>query len=273
MSQRVVLLVTAPLGESFRSIIRSTGYHPPPSLQVDWERHENSALPDLAARLKFTTHYALCIIDREIWEDTSKSLLKKFQSAKFWDHPGDSTIMAPSTSSRSDFSMKPTSLNACRVWIDKDIKSIDSGEEVGRTNMSDEEISEVYAGLRQDWHYMPVFWNCHDLAIRLAHLIVPLSMDVVMFLQNLMDSLRQAYHREINWDSTAAKACVGGWGTAAIGAAVAVPPLAVAGGCIFMAGWSVGFFTPVVVWLKIRARAKLMLKLEERFPKLRSLHH
>jgi hypothetical protein len=136
-----VLLVTAPVGESFQSIARAIGRQPPLSPRVDWSSHENSALPDLASRLKFTTHYALCVINREIWENTPMSLLEKFRRARFWDHPGDYTMMAPSRSSRSNSSMEPVRLNACSIWRDEDIGSIDSGEEIGRTNLSDEEIT------------------------------------------------------------------------------------------------------------------------------------
>jgi hypothetical protein len=120
---------------------------------------------------------------------------------------------------------------------------------------------------------MPVFWNCHDLAIRLAHIIVQPSMNAVRFLKSLIISLRQAYNREIDWVSVVPKACLGGWGAAAVGGAATVPPLAIAGGCIFMAGWSVGFFGSIVETSKKRARYKFMLRLEERFPQLRSLHH
>lgn len=120
---------------------------------------------------------------------------------------------------------------------------------------------------------MPVFWNCHDLAIRLAHIIVQPSMDVIRFLKRLMDSLRQAYYKELNWPSAAGKACMGGWGVAAVGSVATVPPLAVAGACIFMVGWSVGFFGSFVAISKEKARYKFMIKLEEQFPQLRSLHY
>jgi hypothetical protein len=139
--RRVVLLITTPVGESFQSIAQVTGYRAQQDTPIDWTSHENSALPDLASRLRFTTHYALCVIDRELWESTSVSLLQKFRGARFWDHPGDFTMMSPSRSSRSNSSTIPASLNACQPWSDGAIYNIDSGEVIGQTDMSDEEIT------------------------------------------------------------------------------------------------------------------------------------
>lgn len=202
-------------------------------------------------------------------------------------------MSASSQSSRSDSSMEPADLNASQIWSDGHIKQIDSGEETGRTDMCDDEITEgtlqlrlrrgfyyqeaksrhiVYTELRRDWTYMPVFWNCHDLAIRLAHIIVQPSMSVIRNLKSLMLSLQQAYREEIDWHGTADKACLGGWGAAAVGGAAAVPPLAFVGCCIFVAGWSIYFFGPSVHGWKSRKRYAFMIKLEERFPQLRSLH-
>ncbi|EUC41752.1 hypothetical protein COCMIDRAFT_105357 [Bipolaris oryzae ATCC 44560] len=118
------------------------GHQPPPSPPVDWSSFKNSALPNLESRLKFTTHYALCVIDCDHWDNPSLSLLDKFRGAKFWDHPGDRTILASSQSSRSNRSMKMPGLNACITWNDADIFEIESGEEIGRTDMSDDEITQ-----------------------------------------------------------------------------------------------------------------------------------
>jgi hypothetical protein len=119
---------------------------------------------------------------------------------------------------------------------------------------------------------MPVFWNCHDLAIRLRHLVVSPSMEAVRFLRRLMEMLRRAYSREISWLPTAVKVSACGWGVGAMGAAAAVPPLAAAGVSVFMVGWSVGFFGPVVQAVKVSARNGYMRALEERFPALKALH-
>lgn len=119
---------------------------------------------------------------------------------------------------------------------------------------------------------MPIFWNCHDLAIRLAYIIIRPSMDVLKILKELMMGLRLACHKEINWPSTAGKFCVGGWGAAALGSLASVPPLAIAGAGVFMIGWSVGFFGGFAVMAKQRARYQFMIKLEEKFPQLKSLH-
>ncbi len=145
----MVLLVTTPVGESFQSIARVTRFQLSRSPRIDWSSHKNSALLDLAFRLKFMTHYTLYIIDREIWERTSVSLLKKFRRARFWDHPGDYTIMASSRSSQSNSSVGPAHLNTCRVWCDEDIGNIESGEVIGQTDLSDEEITRGMSGLEQ----------------------------------------------------------------------------------------------------------------------------
>lgn len=133
--------MTTPVGESFQSIARVTGFRAPRRTVVDWSSHENSTLPDLASRLQFTIHYALCVIDREIWERTSVSLLDKFTTARFWDHPGDSTMLAPSRCSQSTSSVEPTDLNSCVVWSQESIRKIESGEVIGQTHLSDEEIT------------------------------------------------------------------------------------------------------------------------------------
>lgn len=144
--RRVVLLVTTPIGRSFELIARVTGFRAPQNTSVDWSSHENSALPHLASRLRFTTHYALCVIDSKIWESTSVSLLERFRGARFWEHPGDYTMMAPSRSSQSNSSSIPVSLNACAIWSEEDIRNIDSGEVIGRTDMSNGEITRGMSG-------------------------------------------------------------------------------------------------------------------------------
>ncbi|KAL4780081.1 hypothetical protein BJX76DRAFT_364648 [Aspergillus varians] len=214
--KRVVLLVTAPIGSSFRLIVRAIRREPPPNPPVKWSSHDNSDLPGLESRPRFTTHYALCVMDSEKWDDPSLSLLQKLTGARFWDHP-------------------------------------------------------VYIDLRRDWKYMPVFWNCHDLAIRLAHIILSPSMDV-RFLKRLMNLLYQAYSKEVDWYSKAIKVALGGYGAMVVGAMSSVPPLAAAGAGVYVAGWCVGFFGPSVQGAKVRVRERYMRKLEERYPELRELH-
>lgn len=140
--------MTAPLGHSFRSIVRVIGREPPSSPPFDWESQDNNTLPDLASRVKFTTHYALCVIDSEVWDSPSQTLLGKFLSAKFWDHPGEATMLAPSGCSTSNSSTRSAELNAGIPWSEDHIRAIDSGQEIGRTNMSDEGIS---GGMQQTY--------------------------------------------------------------------------------------------------------------------------
>jgi hypothetical protein len=63
-----------------------------------------------------------------------------------------------------------------------------------------------------------------------------------------------------------------GWGAGAVGAVAVIPPLATIGAGVFMVGWSVGFFGPVVHSFKESQRYGYMRKLEERFPALKALH-
>ena len=43
----VLLLVPTPLGSSFQSIVRAVGRKPPQNPSVEWESHDNRALPDV----------------------------------------------------------------------------------------------------------------------------------------------------------------------------------------------------------------------------------
>ncbi|PLB43214.1 hypothetical protein P170DRAFT_514483 [Aspergillus steynii IBT 23096] len=258
----VVLLVTAPIGSSFRNIVRAVGREPPSSPPVAWESRENRALPNIESRLKFMTHYALCVIPSEIWDHPSLTLLTKFAHAKFWDHPGDSTS---STASRSSRSGSIIERNADRTWEKPYIRAIESGQEIGRTNM-------FYRGLRRDWRYMPVYWNCHDLAIRLAYLIVPASNDVMGFLRELMRGLMEAYFREraLVWQST--KVALGIWTTGALRTLDATPSLTAVDTVLFMAELGVGYYVSEATMAKLRTKEMYMRKLEEQFPKLKPLH-
>lgn len=58
-------------------------------------------------------------------------------------------MMAPSRSSKSNSSLGPVHLNACTIWCDEDIGNIESGEEIGQTDLSDEEITRGVSGLEQ----------------------------------------------------------------------------------------------------------------------------
>lgn len=119
---------------------------------------------------------------------------------------------------------------------------------------------------------MPIFWNCHDLAIRLAYIIVQPSMDVITSLKSLMMSLHRAYHREFNWISATMKVTLGGWGACFVGGLASAPTLAIVGAGVFMVGWCGCFFGGFVKDSKERARHKFMINLEKKFPQLVSLH-
>lgn len=119
---------------------------------------------------------------------------------------------------------------------------------------------------------MPVYWNCHDLAIRLAYIIIQPSMDVLRILKELIILLNRACHNEMGWDSTAFNVGMSGWTAGFLGGLASVPPLAIAGMGVFVVAWSVGFVGGFAVMAKQRARYQFMIKLEEKFPQLRLLH-
>lgn len=109
---------------------------------------------------------------------------------------------------------------------------------------------------------MPVYWNCHDLAIRLAYIIIQPSMDVLRILRELTMLLHQAFHKEFNW------LLRGGWTPGARGSIAS--PLATVD--LFIVGCSVAVFGGVVALVKENARRQSMVKLEEKFPQLKSFH-
>jgi hypothetical protein len=113
---------------------------------------------------------------------------------------------------------------------------------------------------------MPVFWNCHDLAIRLAHIIVEPSMEVINSLKRLMILLRRACNEEVNWHSAAGKLCVGGWGALALGGLASIPPLAAVGTGVFMIGWSTGFFGGICERFKRESKISVHAQAGGTFP-------
>jgi hypothetical protein len=115
---------------------------PEPNPSLTWDSHDPDALPNLSSRLRFTAHYAVCVVDSESWDNTSLTLRERFTGAKFWDHPGEITFIAPSRSSQSRSSFIPTQDNEGVGWDESKIQSIESGQEVGRTTMSDKQITE-----------------------------------------------------------------------------------------------------------------------------------
>jgi hypothetical protein len=92
--------------------------------------------------MNFTTPYALCVINCDSWEDDILSLLEKFKNARFWDHPREKTVFVPLQSSVSNSSLKAVELNACVTWDGEKIRQIESGEEIGRTDMSNDKITQ-----------------------------------------------------------------------------------------------------------------------------------
>ncbi|OCK84847.1 hypothetical protein K432DRAFT_422257 [Lepidopterella palustris CBS 459.81] len=275
---QIVFLVTTPMGKSFESIVQALGNKPPLSVPIDWMSHDNRALPQITSRVRFATHYALCLISREIWLDDSLTLLDKFKEAKFWDHPGDSTGSTSSGSSRSD---RVQYDNECKCWPAEHIVEIDSAQEIGETTKPDKEVSKVYRTLRRGWIYLPLWWNCHDLAIRLAYLLVHASDAATNLLKTLLHFLQIARFNEVSgkFALTGFKIFVGGWTTCA-GSAIAAallgplgPVVTAVGLTASISGWSLGFVSEMVNMARNSQRKNFETALEKRFPQLRLLHN
>ncbi|RAK75316.1 uncharacterized protein BO72DRAFT_498247 [Aspergillus fijiensis CBS 313.89] len=137
---RIVLLVTTPIGGSFEYIRGAVGYDPKLYSPIEWSSHQNSSLPNLKSRLRFVTHYAMCVIETAVWENTDMTLLEKFRYTQFWEHPGDATMSVPSHSSASRSSVKGVDAHAGWNWCEDEICRIESGDVIGRTRMIDTEI-------------------------------------------------------------------------------------------------------------------------------------
>lgn len=119
---------------------------------------------------------------------------------------------------------------------------------------------------------MPVFWNCHDLAIRLSYLIVKPSIRVCTKLNMLMQSLECACRKELDWVGLASKTGQVGWGACALGGLIAVPPLAAVGAGVFFAAFCTDAVGCVIHEMKMGTKRNLMRQLEEVFPELEQLH-
>ncbi|KAK2616803.1 hypothetical protein QQS21_000180 [Conoideocrella luteorostrata] len=191
------------------------------------------------------------------------SLIEKFETAVFWDHPGGT---ANAVSSQVIWSMQPKRSNAGVPWSSDEIYKIESGEVIGHTDLFDEEITRVYADFRRDWAYMPVFWNCHDFAIRLAYIIVPRSKDVIDRLQELMVALRWAYHGEI-YRVYKGITKYGG-GAATLGIVAGMSSFALLGGAAIV-GLIIG---ENVMNSQQTIREKCIISLEKQYPELWLLH-
>jgi len=143
----VVLLVAAPVGTSFRIMSRALGYRRSPYPAADLNRCENSSLPDIESRLTFVTHYALCVTEGATWDNQQLPLLDKFWSGYFWEHSGEKTWTIASGMLGSGSGGRLGLRNLGSGWSLKQIRMITSGKVIGRTDKSNEEISESMLGV------------------------------------------------------------------------------------------------------------------------------
>jgi hypothetical protein len=130
---RRVLLVQAPIGKSFQSIASaldwSTSAKGPVCVAIDWDSTDIDTIPTMKSHISFVRHFAVCLIDDDIWTKSTYTLLEKFMTARFWEHPG--------ASSGSEAQQRNST-----CWSEADIKQIDAIQEVGITRLNLNEIRE-----------------------------------------------------------------------------------------------------------------------------------
>jgi hypothetical protein len=74
------------------------------------------------------------VIHNHVWTNSEFTIREKFESGRYWDHPGTS-------------SGKPAELMAGNSWDSNFIESIDAVQDVGNTDLSCDEISERHKTL------------------------------------------------------------------------------------------------------------------------------
>ncbi|KAH7028134.1 uncharacterized protein B0I36DRAFT_351556 [Microdochium trichocladiopsis] len=172
-----VLIVQSPLGDSFKSISNALAW-PSRALgdiqsHIDWDLSDTQTLPPITAELRFVRHYALCLVPKGVWNRDDLTRLEKIQQAWVWEHTGKKAELRD-----------PTRL--AREVIQK----IDAVQDIGETQLNPDAEVIVYQRLFCAWGpYHPLFWNCHDLAIRLAYVILGESAGEL--LRELLGSLKR----------------------------------------------------------------------------------
>lgn len=58
---------------------------------INWNYKGRNNIPSMVASLAFRRHFALCLVRKEVWESTNKTLAQKFENQLFWDYYGQST--------------------------------------------------------------------------------------------------------------------------------------------------------------------------------------
>lgn len=82
--------------------------------RIDWEARDTSVLLPLRDSLVFRRHFALCLVQKEVWESTHIRLVDKFADQPFWDYYG-----------------KPNSYTVQQTWTDDEIVKINGIQSLG----------------------------------------------------------------------------------------------------------------------------------------------
>ncbi|KIX98876.1 uncharacterized protein Z520_05337 [Fonsecaea multimorphosa CBS 102226] len=209
---RKILLIAMAVGQKYQKIAEGLSLvgidlAPSPS-SIDWSKTSDmSSLPRIsAAKLDIAVHYAIAVMEKSVYYDSRFSMSKKMRDAKVWEHVGgDGQDVIEAGDSH--------------CLGKEDLHNIYAIKEVGETKLSDTQISEkFYRKLMTGWEYFSLWWNCHDLAIRLAYLIVSDKSNepqsprrfLAKLLVRLKNDMLQAVRHAISIGHGAILPCIGG---------------------------------------------------------------
>ncbi|KAL8404828.1 hypothetical protein RB594_009633 [Gaeumannomyces avenae] len=259
--ERVVLLVTTPLTASVNGVLATFSCKVArltPALS-DWPQ---DSPPRVTENFCFARHMAVCLIPLEVWDNKDVPFPAKFAAGSFWEHLGSAlseSASKPPSAGRND--------GGGRTWASESIESIEAVQRLGTTHMSDGEIYEqLFAGLFEDWVYLPIWWNCQDFAARMGYLLDPKASSL-QDLKSLLDRLKQSMATEVV--DTLLKGTSMASGLGAFAGFLLAPSL----GLAYASVCSVSTQAYLQEQYVGRSRKELFMKnLESRFPKLRELH-
>ncbi|KAL3452711.1 hypothetical protein BJX65DRAFT_302620 [Aspergillus insuetus] len=152
---RYLFVVSARHGRSYEAVRARSGIDDGRSINCI----RRAPINEFPLPSKFTRHFAVCLLPRDVYETPGLAWTGAFRSATFWELIGPGVRLGEGEGVR---------------WTDENIASIDGILYVGLTEASDAEIStEFYRPLKNAWQtYDPVWWNSFDFAIRLAYLLI-----------------------------------------------------------------------------------------------------
>jgi hypothetical protein len=275
----IISLRYGPPYDAIKNIVGESQRHRP---VIDWNDSNIRAIPSTMELSTFVRHFAVCLMPKDVYEDDTKPLMKKFQDCTYWELLG--LDLVPNEGD-------------CIGWSREKICKIDSILEIGMTTFSNDTISrgcKLYPGLgvgqrlmvvdyeplRAAWSdYDAIAWNSFDFTVRLACLVLSDSRATAQ-LKAVRERLERIRRFEVTKaaEESTTQTFIGSWAVAMsagilglAGAAVAAP--------VFLTAWTVGAGASVHnAWLMIRPEPGFMKKwrrlsrlIETKFPCLEGL--